>query len=196
MSERHRKPDVLDVASSVSFVITDIPDLDEMLSVVARRVAEALGVWECDIYEYRPESDTLVATGLWSPELTDRDREWLGTEYALAERPSYQGLLRQRAVREYQVDDPSLGAADAEIMRRWGELSVLSVPLVFQDDVIGALTSPWSRSAPRAASAPTICVCSRSSRSPRLWRCTMRACSVVRRSRTGVFRRCSWPAGR
>src|SRR5450759_3537125 len=84
MSERHRKPDVLDVASSVSFVITDIPDLDEMLSVVARRVAEALGVWECDIYEYRPESDALVATGWWSPELTDRDREWLGTEYALA----------------------------------------------------------------------------------------------------------------
>src|SRR5450759_3337505 len=148
MSERPREPDVLDVASGVSFVITDSPDLDEMLSVVARRVAEALGVWECDIYEYRPESDALVATGLWSPELTDRDREWLGTEYALAERPSYQGLLRQRAVREYQVDDPSLGAADAEIMRRWGELSVLSVPLVFQDDVIGALTLVEKR-APR-----------------------------------------------
>ena len=65
MSERPREPDVLDVASGVSFVITDSPDLDEMLSVVARRVAEALGVWECDIYEYRPESDALVATALW-----------------------------------------------------------------------------------------------------------------------------------
>jgi GGDEF domain-containing protein len=148
MSERPREPNVLDVASGVGFVITDSPDLDEMLSVVARRVAEALGVWECDIYEYRPESDALVATALWSPELSARDREWLGTVYALAERPSYELLLREGAVRECQVDDPSLGAADAEIMRRWGELSVLSVPLVFQDDVIGALTLVEKR-APR-----------------------------------------------
>src|SRR5450759_305091 len=148
MSERPREPDVLDVASGVSFAITDSLDLDAMLSVVARRVAEALGVWECDIYEYRPESDALVATALWSPELTARDREWLGTVYPLAERPSYELLLRERAVREYQVDDPSLGAADAEIMRRWGELSALSVPLVFQDDVIGALTLVEKR-APR-----------------------------------------------
>src|SRR5665811_801907 len=108
MSERPREPDVLDVASGVSFVITDSPDLDEMLSLVARRVAEALGVWECNIYEYRPESDVLVATALWSPEPTARDREWLGTAYPVAGRPSYRLLLQERAVREYQADDPSL----------------------------------------------------------------------------------------
>jgi len=140
MTERPREPDAFDVASGVSFAITDSPDLYEMLSVVARRVAEALGVWECNIYEYRPESDSLIATALWSPELTPRDREWLGTVYPVAERLSYRLLLRDRAVREFQVDDPSLGAEDLEIMRRWGELSILSVPLVFQDDVIGALT--------------------------------------------------------
>ena len=140
MSDPHREPDVLDVASGVSFAISDSPDLDEMLSVVAQRVAEALGVWECDIYEYRPESEALVATALWSPRLTARDREWLGGVYPVAERPSYGLLLRDRAVREYQADDPTLGAEDVEIMRRWGELSVFSVPLVFQDDVIGALT--------------------------------------------------------
>jgi GGDEF domain-containing protein len=148
MKELSREPDFLDVAAGVSLAIADSPDLDEMLSEVARRVAEALGVWECDIYEYRPDSDALVATALWSPELNARDRDWLGTVYPIAERPSYERLLRQRAVREYQVDDPSLGAEDAEVMRRWGELSVLSVPLVFQDDVIGALTLVEKR-APR-----------------------------------------------
>ena len=140
MGALSREPDVLDVASGVSLAITDSPDLHQMLSVIARRVAEALGVWECDIYEYRPESDALVATALWSPELTDRDREWLGTVYPVAERPGYGLLLRERAVREYQVDDPSLSSEDVQVMRRWGELSVLSVPLVFQDAVIGALT--------------------------------------------------------
>ncbi|MCX6372340.1 MAG: diguanylate cyclase [Actinobacteria bacterium] len=148
MGGHSREPEVFGVASGVSFAIADSPDLDEMLSLVARRVAEALGVWECNIYEYRPESDVLVATALWSPEPTARDREWLGTAYPVAERPSYKLLLRERAVREYQADDPSLGTQDAEIMRRWGELSVLSVPLVFQDLVIGALTLVEKR-APR-----------------------------------------------
>jgi GGDEF domain-containing protein len=148
MSEPPRESDALDVASGVSFAIADSPDLDAMLSVVARRVAEAIGVWECNIYEYRPESDALVAAAVWSPELSARDRDWLGTVYPVAERPSYGLLLRERAVREYQVDDPALGADDAEIMHRWGELSVLSVPLVFQDAVIGALTLVEKR-APR-----------------------------------------------
>jgi GGDEF domain-containing protein len=152
MSELSREPDFLDVAAGVSLAIADSPDLDEMLSEVARRVAEALGVWECDIYEYRSDSDAVVATALWSPELDARDRDWLGTVYPIAERPSYEHLLRQRAVREYQVDDPSLRAEDVENMRRWGELSVLSVPLVFQDDVIGALTLVEKR-APRRFSA-------------------------------------------
>lgn len=140
MSERPREPAVPDVASGVSLAISNTPDLHEMLSVVARRVAEALGVWECDIYEYRPESDDLVAMALWSPELTDADRDWLGTVCPVAKRPSYELFVRDRVVREHQAADPSLGTEDAEIIRRWGELRVLSVPLVFQDDVIGALT--------------------------------------------------------
>ena len=158
MSDRPREPGVLEVASGVSLAISNTPDLHEMLSVVARRVAEALDVWECDIYEYRPESDDLVAMALWSPELTDADRGWLGTVCPVAERPSYELLVRDRAVREYQADDPSLGAEDVEIMRRWGERSVLSVPLVFQDEVIGAMTLVGS--APLDASAPATCACS------------------------------------
>jgi GGDEF domain-containing protein len=140
MSEPPRESDALDLASGVSFAITESPDLDAMLSVVAQRVAEALDVWECNIYEYRPESDALVAAALWSPEVSARDREWLGTVYPVAERPSYGLLLRERVVREYQADDPALGVDDVEIMGSWGELSVLSVPLVFQDAVVGALT--------------------------------------------------------
>ena len=99
MSGLSREPDVFTLASAVGLAVAAGPDLDAMLSVVARRVAEALGVWECDIYEYRPESHALVATALWSPELADRDREWLGTVYPVAERPSYELLLRERAMR-------------------------------------------------------------------------------------------------
>ena len=68
--------------------------------------------------------------------------------YAVADRPSYQHLLAERSVREHHADDPGLPRRRAAIMRRWGERSVFSIPLVFQDEVIGALTLVEKR-APR-----------------------------------------------
>jgi len=131
---------LLALASDVSLVIADSADLGGMLTTVAQRTAQAFGVWECNIYEYRPEQDALVATAVWAQELTDRDRQWVGTVYPMATRPSYKRLLEERVVREYQLDDPVIGKEDRELMELWGERSVLSVPLVFQDVVIGALT--------------------------------------------------------
>jgi GAF domain-containing protein len=140
--------DAFSLASDVSRAIAASPGLEEMLSAVARRVAEALDVWECNIYEYRRETDSLVATALWASEITEDDHAWLGTVYPIADRPSYQHLLAERTVRERQADDPRVPAADKAIMERWGERSVLSVPLVFQDEVVGALTLVEKR-APR-----------------------------------------------
>jgi diguanylate cyclase (GGDEF)-like protein len=132
--------DALILASEVSEAIAASPDLEAMLSAVARRVAEALGVWECNIYEYRAETGTLVATALWASELTAEDEAWLGTVYPVADRPSYQQMLAERTVREYQADDPGITDRERANMQSWGERSVFSVPLVFQDEVVGALT--------------------------------------------------------
>jgi len=143
-----RGADAITLASGVSRAIAVSTGVDEMLSAVARRVAEALDVWECNIYEYRTETDSLVATALWSSETTADDEEWLGTVYSIADRPSYQHMLAERTIRERQADDPGMPAADKAIMERWGERSVLSVPLVFQDEVIGAVTLVEKR-APR-----------------------------------------------
>ncbi len=146
--ERREGADAFTLASDVSRAIAVSPDLDEMLSAVARRVAEALDVWECNIYEYRPDSDSLVATALWAREISEDDRAWLGSVYPIADRPSYRHMLAERTVRERQADDPRTAASDRALMRRWGEHSVLSVPLVFQDEVVGALTLVEKR-APR-----------------------------------------------
>ena len=90
----------------------------------------------------------MVATALWANEITEDDHPWLGSVYPIAERPSYQHLLAERTVQERQADDPRIPAADRATMERWGERSVLSVPLVFQDEVIGAMTLVEKR-APR-----------------------------------------------
>ena len=137
---RPGRRDPLSLASGVSEVIAASPDLKAMLEAVARRVAEALGVWECNIYEYRSETDTLVATALWAGEVTPEDHAWLGTVYPMADRPSYQQMLAERTVREYQADDPAITDRERANMQRWGERSVFSLPLVFQDEVVGALT--------------------------------------------------------
>jgi GGDEF domain-containing protein len=148
MSDLPRDPDVFALASDVGLAIAVSPDLHEMLSVIARRVAEALDVWECDIYEYLPESDALAAAALWSPDMTEQDRKWLGTVYPVAERPSYARLLSERGIREHHADDPDLPPEDAEIMQARGQRSVLTTPLIFQDAVVGALTVVEKR-APR-----------------------------------------------
>jgi GAF domain-containing protein len=140
------RTDAFSLATDASRVIANSTGLDEMLSAIARRAAEALDVWECNIYEYRPETDSLVATALWASEITEEDEAWLGTVYPVADRPSYQHLLAERAVREHQADDPATPDADRARMERWGERSVVSVPLVFQDEVIGALTLVEKRS--------------------------------------------------
>ena len=145
---RSGRRDPLSLASGVSEVIAASPDLKAMLEAVARRVAEALGVWECNIYEYRSETDTLVATALWAGEVTPEDHAWLGTVYPMADRPSYQQMLAERTVREYQADDPAITDRERANMQRWGERSVFSLPLVFQDEVVGALTVVEKR-APR-----------------------------------------------
>ena len=148
VNERRDGADVFTLASDVSQAIAASPDLDEMLSVIARRVAEALDVWECNIYEYRPETDSLVATALWASEITEDDRAWLGSVYPMADRPSYQHLLAERSVRERQADDPGCRPPTG---RSWSAgASAASSPCrsLFQDEVIGALTLVEKR-APR-----------------------------------------------
>lgn len=152
VNERRGAADAYTLASDVGQVIAASPGVDEMLSAIARRVAEALDVWECSIYEYRAESDSLVATTLWASEITEDDAAWLGSVYAVADRPSYQHMLADRTFRELQADDPNIAPAERDLMERWGERSVLAVPLVFQDEVIGALAVVEKR-APRRFTA-------------------------------------------
>jgi GAF domain-containing protein len=140
LDELGGRAEVLSLATDLSQTIAGSPDLDEMLSGIARRVAGALDVWECSIYEYRAESDSLVATAIWASELTEDDAAWLGSVTAVSDRPSYQHMLAERTIRERQADDPNMAPTERAHMERWGERSVLSVPLLFQDEVIGALT--------------------------------------------------------
>ncbi len=114
---------------------------DDAPTTIARRVAEVLDAWECDLYEYDPETRTLTATAIWARELTERDESWVGTDVSLDDRPGYRPIIEEGACVLSSVDDPGLDAADRAAMLDWGEIAALAVPLHFRDKgIVGCLT--------------------------------------------------------
>ena len=134
------------IACEVGAALTSGVALDEALEDVARRITEALGVWECDVYEYYPDSETIVATTAWAREMTQEDRDWIGTVWSLSERASYHRVLLDGVLDEAYADDEEAEPIERELMAQWGELATMSVPLAFQGRVIGCFTLIEKRS--------------------------------------------------
>ena len=122
----------LELAVEAGAAITQALVRDDALSTVVQRVAETLGVWECDLYEYYPESETLVGAALWARELSQADRDWVGTRLTLTERPGYRAIVLEGACVATYLDDPELDAEDRIAMEQWGERSALAVPARLQ----------------------------------------------------------------
>ena len=93
-----------DVAASISSSL----DLDETLALIVRRTAEVFRVWECDLFEYTPETGTMTGVAMWSREPTDADTEWVGSVVDIDQWPSYRPALANGMVVEDYVDDPEL----------------------------------------------------------------------------------------
>ncbi len=137
-----------ELACEAGAAITQALVRGDALTTVAERVATALGVWECDLYEYYAESETIVGAAFWARETTADDTTWVGTRASLDERSNYRPTLLEGACCEAYDDDPDLDPVDRELMSLWGERASLTVPLRFKEEVIGCLTLVEKR-APR-----------------------------------------------
>lgn len=127
------------VTAEIVAAITSSLVLDEVLANVARRSAEVLDLWECDIYEYRPEENVCVCQALWAREPDPADEAWVGATFDLTEEPIFRRVLREPHMIAAHIDDPALPSEDKASMEYWGEKSCLYVPLIFKDKVIGCL---------------------------------------------------------
>jgi transcriptional regulator with GAF, ATPase, and Fis domain len=135
MSSTERFPVTAEVVSAITSSLV----LDEVLSSVARRTAEVLDLWECDIYEYRPSENASVALALWAVKPHPNDAEWVGSSQDLEEQPIFRRVLTEGCTLANHIDDPDLPQADRSRMEFWREKSCLLVPLIFRDEVIGCL---------------------------------------------------------
>jgi diguanylate cyclase (GGDEF)-like protein len=134
-SERYRLAVDAGVDITQALVREDAP------TFIAQRVAEALDTWECDLYEYDPETRTLTAAAVWARELTEEDSAWIGTGVRLDDRPGYLPIIEGGVTVLSSIDDADLDPADRAAMVEWGELATLAAPLRFRDKgVVGCLT--------------------------------------------------------
>ncbi len=139
MRQRSTEKDPYALACEVGAAITASLALDDALQTVARLVATALDVWEVDLHEYYSESDTLVASAIWSRELTPEDEAWVGSFATLSERPAYREAITGRQIVESHIEDET-DPVEVRLMETWGEVAAMTVPLVFRDVVVGCLT--------------------------------------------------------
>jgi diguanylate cyclase (GGDEF)-like protein len=128
------------LACELGASVTSSVVLEDVLATVARRIAEALDVWECDLCEYYADTETIVAAACWTRQMTPEDYAWVGTRMSLNERPTYRRVVLAQECSEAYADDEVKDAADAGLMDQWSELATLAVPLVFEDTVIGSFT--------------------------------------------------------
>ena len=119
-----------------SIALTSRLDLSELLGEIARRVTAILGCHFCTISDYDGATDVMRV-------LADYDRsgrrfaEW--KPYALKEYPFSKRLMENQEMAVVRVSDPAADAAETAIMRRWGEKTMLLVPLVYGERSVGLL---------------------------------------------------------
>jgi diguanylate cyclase (GGDEF)-like protein len=122
-----------------SRAMTSTLDLDEVLDVVCRQTARALGAPSSYIYEYDPTEDTMVWLAHYQRDPSHSFEEPLGTVYLVDDLPQDRTVVLSRRPVQVSLDDPDIDARTREQLLDWGELSSLMVPLIVGKDVVGAL---------------------------------------------------------
>ena len=136
-------------------------ELEEVLSTVARHMAAALEVSSCSISDWDPARDVVTtlaaeaATADLAATLTTGD---IGQSYSLADYPSTARVVRDRQPVVVQVSDPEADQAERALLAQLGQKSLLMMPLLARDCVVGLLELYESRQS-REFSADDLRLC-------------------------------------
>jgi diguanylate cyclase (GGDEF)-like protein/excisionase family DNA binding protein len=134
--EQDRK---LTLLFEVTRAVTSSLVLEDVLDLVTRTTAEAMGTFAADIFDYSAVDNTMVSSGYWALDITPEDEEYIGYCISLDERPGYYPCVNEPRLVEQQLDDPDLPPDEREIAARWGETSSLIAPLLYGGELIGLL---------------------------------------------------------
>ena len=134
------------VLLETSAAITASTDLEETLSLITSLVTERLDVAWCDLYDYEAAGDEFVVMAFYQlPELEIDASEWMGTRYDSSSWSDLDACVIERRPSIWYRDDPQLPDGELANMDEWGELSNMSLPLVYRGAVIGLIDVGESR---------------------------------------------------
>lgn len=112
-------------------------DMNEVLEAIVARLLDALGMEACDVYEVDADDGSLRLLVSYEDWAFDDDVS-VGRVFALEEfATSALAISTRRPVLVNSPDDPRLSEVEAELFRRYGHRTQLSVPLRIRDRVIG-----------------------------------------------------------
>jgi PAS domain S-box-containing protein len=124
----------LTVLSEASTAVSASLDLDTVVQTTAQRIATAMSADGCIISVWDPEGDRLVTLLDTSP-----SADAPGTVYRLADYPASRQVLTARRPLALRVSDPEADPAELELLRRYGNKSLLMVPMIIRDQAIALL---------------------------------------------------------
>src|SRR5664279_2117614 len=105
----------------------------EVADLIARHLAEAIGVEQCAIsYWDRPEDRILT----WGYFPAERPQD-LRPEYQLADFPETRRVLQDQVTIVIDVEDPAADPSEVALLRANGDSRVVMLPLVAKGESIG-----------------------------------------------------------
>jgi PAS domain S-box-containing protein len=130
----------LGILFETSAAVSSSLELNEVLSAVALHMARALGVSSCSISDWDPTHDAVTTL---AAEAVDPARKGtqltgdIGERYLLADYPATAEVLHSRQPRALHVSDPDCDPAERGLLQAMGQQSLLLMPLVARDRVVG-----------------------------------------------------------
>jgi len=116
-----------------------------ILSTITERLVTTLGVAWSNIYDYDADKQEVEVIAYYQVPEIAYDPDWLGSRFDRTHWPDGHRAAETRQPQTKYYDYASLSPDDLEQMREWGEKATLSVPLVFQDEVVGLIDVAESR---------------------------------------------------
>ena len=134
-----RRANELSSLHGAAVAISSSLELEEVLRTLAEQVGSALEVSSVYICDWDEEAETTTILARWvSPDATKVERVAdLGATYAIDEYPTTLRALREKRPALLRATDPDLAASDREGAERYGWQTMMVVPLVSRDRVIG-----------------------------------------------------------
>ncbi len=137
--ETQRQAGELALLHETAVALSSSLEPDQVLSTLAGRMGQAVGVTSAYICDWDEETATSRVLAEWyAPEATERERQSdLGMVYDLRRFPTTLQALREKRPLTILASSPDLDEGDREEAGQYGWQAYLLVPMVTRDRVIG-----------------------------------------------------------